>query len=87
IERQTGLTENERDLIPADSSLLARGGNISGLGVNGEISPALSALAGNIVTQAGVPTGVTNPSLSQFASTAGRLNDGNIGEFRTLLPE
>lgn len=87
IERQTGLTENERDLIPADSSLLARGGNISGLGVNGEISPALSALAGNIVTQAGVPTGIANPSLSQFASTAGRLNDGNIGEFRTLLPE
>lgn len=87
IERQTRLTENERDLIPADSSLLARGGNISGLGVNGEISPALSALAGNIVTQAGVPTGIANPSLSQFASTAGRLNDGNIGEFRTLLPE
>lgn len=87
IERQTGLTENERDLIPADSSLLVRGGNISGLGVNGEISPALSALAGNIVTQAGVPTGIANPSLSQFASTAGRLNDGNIGEFRTLLPE
>lgn len=87
IERQTRLTENERDLIPADSSLLARGGNISGLGVNGEISPALSALAGSIVTQAGVPTGIANPSLSQFASTAGRLNDGNIGEFRTLLPE
>lgn len=87
IERQTRLTENERDLIPADRSLLARGGNISGLGVNGEISPALSALAGNIVTQAGVPTGIANPSLSQFASTAGRLNDGNIGEFRTLLPE
>ncbi|WP_430445262.1 TonB-dependent receptor [Sphingorhabdus contaminans] len=87
IERQTRLTENERDLIPADSSLLARGGNISGLGVNGEISPALSALAGSIVTQAGVPTGIANPSLSQFASTAGQLNDGNIGEFRTLLPE
>lgn len=87
IERQTRLTENERDLISADSSLLARGGNISGLGVNGEISPALSALAGSIVTQAGVPTGIANPSLSQFASTAGRLNDGNIGEFRTLLPE
>lgn len=87
IERQTRLTENERDLLPADSSLLAQGGNISGLGVNGEISPALSALAGSIVTQAGVPTGIANPSLSQFASTAGRLNDGNIGKFRTLLPE
>lgn len=87
IERQTRLTESERDLISADSSLLARGGNISGLGVNGEISPALSALSGSVVTQAGVPVGVANPTLAQFVSTAGRLNDGDISDFRTLLPE
>lgn len=87
IERQTRLTESERDLISADSSLLARDGNISGLGVNGEISPALSALSGTTVSQAGVPIGVTNPTLAQFASTAGRLNVGDISDFRTLLPE
>lgn len=87
IERQTRLTESERDLISADSSLLARDGNISGLGANGEISPALSALSGAIVSQAGVPVGVSNPTLAQFASTAGQLNDGDISDFRTLLPE
>lgn len=86
LERSTALTESERDLIASGGSLLARGGNISGLGLNGEISPALSALAGSRVTQAGVPAGVTNPSLSQFATTANRLNDSDIGDVRTLLP-
>jgi hypothetical protein len=86
LERSTALTESERDLIAPDGSLLARDGNISGLGVNGEISPALSALVGSNVTQAGVPLGTSNPTLAQFASTANRLNDGNIGDVRTLLP-
>lgn len=86
-ERATRLTENERDLITASGSLLALDGNISGLGPNGEISPGLSALAGRIVTQAGVPIGVSNPTLAQFASNGAALNDGNIGQFRTLLPK
>ena len=38
------------------------------------------------MTQAGIPLGITNPSLSQFATTANRLNDSNIGDVRTLLP-
>lgn len=87
IERSTRLTENERDLISAGGSLLARDGNISGLGANGEISPALSALAGRYVTQAGVPIGTANPTLAQFAANGGSLNDGDIGGFRSLLPE
>lgn len=86
LERATALTESERDLISSDGSVLARGGNISGLGVNGEISPSLSALARSNVTEAGVPLGVSNPNLAQFASTANRLNDGDIGDVRTLLP-
>ena len=86
LERSTALTESERDLIGSGGSLLARGGNISGLGLNGEIAPALSALARSRVTQAGIPLGITNPSLSQFATTANRLNDSNIGDVRTLLP-
>ena len=87
LERSTALTESERDLISSDGSLLARGGNISGLGPNGEISPALSALAGSNVTEAGVPLGISNPSLLQFAGTANRLNDSDIGDARTLLPK
>lgn len=87
IERSTRLTENERDLISASGSLLARDGNINGLGANGEISPALSALAGRNVTQAGVPIGTANPTLAQFAANGAALNDGDIGGFRSLLPE
>ena len=87
LERSTALTESERDLISSGGSLLARGGNISGLGPNGEISPALSALAGGNVTEAGVPLGISNPSLLQFAGTANRLNDNDIGDARTLLPK
>jgi iron complex outermembrane recepter protein len=86
LERSTALTESERDLIASGGSLLARGGNISGLGVNGEISPALSALTGSSVSQAGVPLGISNPNLAQFAGTANRLNDSDIGDARTLLP-
>ena len=86
LERSTALTESERDLIGSGGSLLARGGNVSGLGLNGEIAPALSVLAGSRVTQAGIPLGITNPSLPQFATTANRLNDSNIGDVRTLLP-
>ena len=86
LERSTALTESERDLIGSGGSLLARGGNVSGLGPNGEIAPALSVLARSLVTQAGIPLGITNPSLSQFATTANRLNDSNIGDVRTLLP-
>lgn len=87
FERQTQLTEFERGLISADNSLLARDGNISGLLANGEVSPALSALVGTIVTQAAVPIGVSEPNLSQFANLAGVLNSGDIGQFRTLLPQ
>jgi hypothetical protein len=86
LERSTALTESERDLISSGGSLLARGGNISGLGLNGAISPALNALVGSNVTRAAVPLGISNPNLAQFASTANRLNDGNIGDARTLLP-
>ena len=86
LEQSTALTESERDLISSGGSVLARGGNISGLGVNGTISPALNALAGSNVTKAGVPLGVSNPNLAQFASMVNRLNDSNIGDARTLLP-
>jgi iron complex outermembrane receptor protein len=85
-ETATALTESERELISASGSVLARHGNITGLGVNGEISPTLSALANQIVTQAGVPAG-SNPTLAQFVTNANTLNDGDIGQFRTLLPQ
>ena len=87
LERATRLTENERDLIPVNGSLLALQGNIGGLSANGEISPALSALAGRSVTEAGVPIGTASPTVAQFAANGSALNDGDIGQFRTLLPQ
>ncbi|MDP4871993.1 MAG: Plug domain-containing protein, partial [Sphingorhabdus sp.] len=86
LERATALTESERDLIASNGSLLARGGNIGGLGPNGVISPSLNAAAGSTVTQAGVPLGIANPTLAQFAGTANWLNNSDIGDARTLLP-
>ena len=87
IEYETGssLTEAERDIVSSSGSVLALDGNVTGLGAGGEIDPALSALAGRIVTQAGVPSG-SGLTLSQFAGTAGALNDSDIGRFRTLIP-
>ena len=85
-EQASRLTEDERDLLPSSGSALALGGNVTGVLPNGEISPALSALAGTLVTQAGVPVG-SRPTLAQFAANAGVLNDGDIGQFRTLLPK
>lgn len=88
IEYETGssLTESERDIITSSGSVLALDGNVTGLGFGGEIDPALSALTGRFVTQAGVPAG-SNPGLTQFAGTAGILNDNDVGRFRTLIPQ
>ena len=85
IEYETGssLTEAERDIISSSGSLLALGGNVTGLGFGGEIDRPLSALAGRVITQAGVPVG-SNPTFSQFL---GPLNSNDIGKFRTLIPQ
>jgi iron complex outermembrane recepter protein len=85
LERRTAITEDERNIIPnVTNAPFALAGNVTGLGANGEISPTLSALAGQNVTGAAVPA---NPSLAGFATNANRLADGNIGQYRTLLPE
>ncbi len=78
------LTENERNIISSIAPFALRG-NISGLGPNGEIDPALSTAAGRVVTNVGVPGG--NPTLSNFATNAANLNSSDIGGFRTLRPK
>ena len=85
IEYETGtsLTEAERDIISSSGSLLALGGNVTGLGFGGEIDLPLSALAGRVITRAGVPAG-SNPDFTQFL---GPLNSNDIGKFRTLIPQ
>ncbi len=86
FERRTKLTEDERDIVSsAASAPYALAGNITGLGIDGEIDPALSALAGETVTTASVPGG-TSPTLAGFAANANQSADGDIGAYRTLLP-
>ncbi len=84
-ETATRLTEDKRDIISSSGSVLALDGNVTGLGQGGEIDPALSALAGSVVTQAGIPSG-SNPTLGQFVPNTGILNSGDIGQYRSLIP-
>src|SRR5262249_38985315 len=58
--RDGALTEAERGLGPVGNEILFDPrGNITGSLPNGEIDPALSALAGRTVTVAGVPGSAT----------------------------
>lgn len=62
-------------------------GNVVGAS-GAEIDPALSALAGEEVTIAGVPAGAAAapPTLSGFAANANVANVTDLGRYRTLLP-
>ncbi|WP_431853517.1 TonB-dependent receptor, partial [Allosphingosinicella sp.] len=88
--RSEALFESERDILQAQSPApFALGGNIAGTGAGGEIDPALSSLAGRIVTVAAVPgtAGETAPTLGAFLIGADRPNLTDVGPFRTLLPQ
>ncbi|MFM5950927.1 MAG: hypothetical protein ACKOPM_17135 [Novosphingobium sp.] len=76
------LLESERGVIPATSDF-APLGNIIGTGPNGEIDPALSLAAGQLVTVAGIPAS-SNPTLASFAATAGQRNPSDATSYRTL---
>ena len=83
-ESRSRLTEDERNVLSSGTSApYALGGNVTGLGVGGEIDPALSGLSGRTVTVAAVPGSAT---LAGFAANANQAAPGDIGEFRTLLP-
>jgi hypothetical protein len=84
FESRSRLTEHERDVASSSASApYALTGNVTGLGTGGQIDPALSALAGRIVTVAAVPV---NATLAGFAANSDRAASGDISEFRTLLP-
>jgi hypothetical protein len=89
-EQSSKLLESERDILaePSDDPFdLA--GNITPAPGNAEIDPALSAMAGELVTIAGVPVSAAGgaPSLGDFAATANRANATDLAPYRTLLPE
>ncbi|WP_162935621.1 hypothetical protein [Tsuneonella amylolytica] len=79
------LFESQRGIVSGGGAIpYALDGNVVGLTPGSEIDPALSALAGAFVEVAGLPPGRMNPSLQDFAATAGRPNPAGDGRFRTL---
>lgn len=84
FESSSRITEDERAITPSKASApYALIGNVTGAGIGGEIDPALSALAGQTVGIAAVPS---NPTLAGFAANANNAASGDIGAFRTLQP-
>lgn len=80
-QESSALTEAERG-ITAPQTNFGLSGNVLGAGGRGEIDPALSALTGTATTIVGVPAGVADPTLAQFAGTPADLLDAT--RFRTL---
>ena len=77
----TMVTENERRITtPVLSRPFAIGGNVSALVPGAVVDPAIPG-----ASVLGVPAGVTNPSLAQFA--AAPLNETDLRPFRSLLPD
>jgi len=87
-QHATPLFESDRDIDrPLGDTPFDRVGNVGGVPAGGEIDPALSALAGSVVTVAGVPGAATTgiPTLADFAATANTPNANDDQAFRTLL--
>lgn len=83
----SGLLESERDVISrANSGLFDTRGNVAGIN-GGEIDLALSAIAGQRVTVAGVPSGAVGgaATLSDFAANANNQNVTDLAPYRTLI--
>ena len=89
--RTGALLESERDLIQsAPSQPFDLIGNVgsSPFSPTAEVDPALSALAGQPVTVAGVPASAATgaPALAAFVPGANNANVTDPGQYRTLLP-
>ena len=85
----SGITDAARDITePTPLTPFALGGNVAATTPGGQIDPALSALAGQPVTVAGIPAGVGGRALTlgDFAATANVPNTTNVGDDRTLSP-
>jgi iron complex outermembrane receptor protein len=87
---QASLTEAERQIIPLTAGqTFDLVGNVTPATPDGEIDPALSALAGRPIAIAGVPAAAAAaaPSLAAFLPTAGIPNATDVRRFRTLLAD
>ena len=88
-QRSDALLESDRDLISSGTSgLYDMVGNVASTLNGGEIDPALSALAGQPITVAGVPASAATaaPSLAAFLPGANHANVSDLSDSRSLLP-
>jgi len=85
LERRhtSSLLQSRRNLVPDPDVLFDAVGNVTGV-TGGEIDPALSAVAGQTVTVAPVPS---DPAvLGGYAAAANQPRLFDMGPFRTLVP-
>lgn len=86
VKANASLLEDERGIMPnATATSFDLNGNIVAPR-GGAIDPGLSTLAGQSVTVAGVPAGVANPTLADFAALANQANVTDDTAYRTLEP-
>jgi hypothetical protein len=91
-QRSDALLESERDIIPSAPGVpFDLLGNVGSSPYNPttQVDPALSALAGQPVTVAGVPVSAATgaPGLAAFVPGANNPNRTDLGQYRTLLPQ
>ena len=84
----SALFESERSIIQPDPfrPFALTGNVVSWPFVSGEIDPLLSAIAGQTVSVAPVPSSA-NPSLADFAAGGNAAAETDLGHFRTLRPD
>lgn len=90
VQDTAAINEDQRGIIqPAANPPYDLIGNVASPTPGGEIDPALSALAGQPVTVAGVPASAASgrPSLEDFLPLANQARTTDIGADRTLQNE
>src|SRR5687767_2545763 len=89
MNRTEPLLESDRGILSQPSAVpYDLIGNVVSYPVaGGDIDPDLSALAGAPVTVAGVPVGLSNPALADFAALANEAHANDMGRYRTLVSD
>jgi hypothetical protein len=85
VRHTDAVSQSDRDIAPDPQIPFDAIGNVTGLG-GGEIDPALSAAAGQMVTIAPVPGAPADRGLAGFAAGANRPRLFDSGPYQTLAP-
>lgn len=85
VRRTDRLLQSQRDIVDDPAIIFDALGNVTGVG-GGEIDPALSAVAGTVVTVAPVPLRPGDrTALAGFAAGANQPRLFDLGPYRTLV--